>query len=76
MVATYKQSVAVIHKTTFIQENATAAFLRVAWNLAKAKKLFTDAGRVEALAGECLSNLLSDIKKADSNRLVLRPNRH
>uniref|UniRef100_A0A8C1S060 Uncharacterized protein n=1 Tax=Cyprinus carpio TaxID=7962 RepID=A0A8C1S060_CYPCA len=88
LVAVYKQSVAVMHKTTSIQENASAASLRVAWNLAKAKKPFTDkmvvellqkvplsdstaTRRVETLAGNCLSNLLSDIKKAEVMSLAI-----
>lgn len=111
LVAVYKQSVAVMHKTTSIQGNASAASLRVPWNLAKAKKPFTDAElikncaidmveevlnhddktkkmvvellqkvplsdstatrRVETLAGNCLSNLLSDIKKAEVMSLAI-----
>uniref|UniRef100_A0A673I940 Uncharacterized protein n=1 Tax=Sinocyclocheilus rhinocerous TaxID=307959 RepID=A0A673I940_9TELE len=92
LVAAYMQSVAVIHKTTSIQGNASAASLRVARNLAKAMKPFTDAElikncaidmekvplsyctatrRVETLADECLSNLLSDIKKAEVMSLAI-----
>ena len=63
MVAAYKQSVDVIHKTTSIQENATAASLRVAWNLAKAKKLFTDAELIKTCVIDMVDEVLNHNEK-------------
>ncbi len=57
--AAYKQSVAVIHKTTSIQENASAASLRVAWNLAKVKKPFTDDQLIQTCAIEMVEEVLN-----------------
>ena len=107
----YENSVSTISKFTSAQENATAASLRVAWNLAKAKKPFSDSEliktcaiemvnevlihdektkktvvdllqqvpmsdnsatrRVEVLATECFSTLLTDLKNAQAISLAV-----
>ena len=107
----YGNSVSTISKFTSAQESATAASLRVAWNLAKAKKPFSDSEliktcaiemvgevlnydektkktvvellkqvpmsdnsatrRVEVLATECFSTLLTDLKNTDAISLAV-----
>lgn len=111
MLASYKQSMQTMSRSTSAQENATTASLLVSWNLGKAMKPFTDAEiikkcaidmagqvlsfdekmkktvvelfqqvplsansttrRVEALAEDCFSCLLADLKKAEVLSLAI-----
>uniref|UniRef100_A0AAR2KEC7 DUF4371 domain-containing protein n=1 Tax=Pygocentrus nattereri TaxID=42514 RepID=A0AAR2KEC7_PYGNA len=63
LIASYNHSVTTIHKTTSAQENATTASLRVSWNLAKAKKPFTDAELIKTCAIDMVEEVLSHDEK-------------